>query len=85
MRSQPYLDDLEEIVPSRYSMVVGVSKRARQLMEENFVSPYPEVTKPVSVAMWEMKENKIKLIERPAEKKEETPSRMVQEFDDLDS
>jgi DNA-directed RNA polymerase omega subunit len=85
MRIQPYLDDLEEIVPSRYSMVIGVSKRARKLMEENVASPYPGVTKPVSVAMWEMKENKIKLIERPAEKKEETPSRRVQEFEDLDS
>lgn len=85
MRNQPYIDDLEKIVPSRYTMVVGVAKRARQIMEEKIYeeSPYDNVVKPVSIAMYELLEKKIQLVELPAEKKEKTIV-IRQEFDDLD-
>lgn len=70
MRSQPYLDDLEKVVPSRYNMVIGVAKRARQIMEENKVQEtnYPGVVKPVSIAMWDIITRKIKIVEKPGGK-----------------
>lgn len=84
MRSQPYLDDLEKIVPSRYNMVIGVAKRARHIMEENKESNYPGVVKPVSIAMWDILTKKIKIVEKPVTKKPENNTRTIQEFEDLE-
>ncbi|HHY20183.1 MAG TPA: DNA-directed RNA polymerase subunit omega [Firmicutes bacterium] len=70
MRSQPYLDDLEKIVPSRYSLVVGVAKRAREILENGEESPNEEITKPVSLAMWEIMEGKVVLTKKPVDKQE---------------
>lgn len=84
MRSQPYLDDLEKVVPSRYNMVIGVAKRARQIMEENNESDYPGVVKPVSIAMWDILNKKIKIVEKPFTKKPESNTRTIQEFEDME-
>lgn len=86
MRKQPYLDDLEEIVPSRYSMVLAVAKRARQILQEESdeESPYLGVVKPVSIAMYELLDKKYEVIETPSENKGETSNRKVQEFDDIE-
>ncbi|MDD2431892.1 MAG: DNA-directed RNA polymerase subunit omega [Firmicutes bacterium] len=86
MRKQPYLDDLEEIVPSRYSMVLAVAKRARQILQEESdeESPYLGVVKPVSIAMYELLDKKYEVIETSSENKGETSNRKVQEFDDIE-
>lgn len=59
MMNQPSLDILRDRVDSRYTLVVCVAKRARQLLDG--ATPLTEVpsTKPVTVAMAELGEGKI--------------------------
>lgn len=59
MMNQPSLDVLREQVDSRYTLVVSVAKRARQLLDG--AKPLVEVDspKPVTIAMHELAEGKI--------------------------
>ncbi|WP_130806829.1 DNA-directed RNA polymerase subunit omega [Senegalia massiliensis] len=55
----PSVNDILEKVDSRYTLVLLVSKRARQLVDGN--KPYIDITtnKPVSIALHELAEDKI--------------------------
>lgn len=59
MMNQPSLDVLRDRVDSRYTLVVCVAKRARQLLDG--AEPLVEVasSKPVTVAMQELSEGKV--------------------------
>lgn len=59
MMNQPSLDVLRDRVDSRYTLVVCVAKRARQLLDG--AQPLVEVasSKPVTVAMQELSEGKV--------------------------
>lgn len=59
MMTQPSLDVLRDRVDSRYTLVVCVAKRARQLLDG--AQPLVEVasSKPVTVAMQELSEGKV--------------------------
>lgn len=59
MMNQPPLDVLRDRVDSRYTLVVSVAKRARQLLEGGSPLVECESTKPVTVAMQEMAADKI--------------------------
>jgi DNA-directed RNA polymerase subunit omega len=55
----PSIDELVELVDSKYSLVVAISKRARRLQDENLNQPGSTTTKNVSRALWEIWEGKI--------------------------
>ncbi|CEP69460.1 RNA polymerase subunit, RPB6/omega [Moorella glycerini] len=57
---QPSLDQLEKRVGSKYALAVLAAKRARTLTEGQFANLYPKGTKPVTVALMEIAEGKIK-------------------------
>jgi DNA-directed RNA polymerase subunit omega len=59
---QPSLDILMQHVDSKYTLVVAVAKRARQIMAENSVEESNE-TKPVSTALTEMARGELYLEE----------------------
>lgn len=59
MMNQPSLDVLRDRVDSRYTLVVCVAKRARQLLDGSPALIDAPSTKPVTVAMRELGENKI--------------------------
>lgn len=87
MRNQPYLDDLEEILPSRYTMVIAIAKRARQIMQEEREQDengYTGITKPVSIAMYELLDRRFEVTEKPFEKKEIVPKSQIQDFSDFE-
>ncbi|MBE6007922.1 MAG: DNA-directed RNA polymerase subunit omega [Lachnospiraceae bacterium] len=52
----------EDIAASRYTIVIAAAKRARQLTEENKPLCEVEVDKPVSIAVKELYESKIKIV-----------------------
>lgn len=52
----------EDIASSRYTVVIAAAKRARQLTEENKPLCEVEVDKPVSIAVKELYESKIKVV-----------------------
>jgi DNA-directed RNA polymerase subunit omega len=71
---KPNIDELMEKVDSRYTLVMVVAKRARQLIEKNEPLVESESTKPISVAVEEFYEDKVhyteydpNAIEEPAE------------------
>ena len=57
----PPLDELIKLVDSRYTLVVAAAKRARQILE---TANYPElgdkIIKPVTVALEELRDGKLK-------------------------
>jgi DNA-directed RNA polymerase subunit omega len=55
----PSIDEMVELVDSKYSLVVAVSKRARRLQDLNLNQPGSTTTKNVSRALWEIWEGKI--------------------------
>ncbi len=57
---KPTLDDLMEKVDSRYTLVVVAAKRARALTERGGTKVDGVVSKPVTTALTEISENKIK-------------------------
>lgn len=57
--NQPPVDDLREKVDSRYTLVVAAAKRARQLLDGEPPLVEIESNKPVSVALWEIGEDKL--------------------------
>ncbi len=56
---KPNIDELMEKVDSRYTLVMVVSKRARQLIEKNDRQVQSDSNKPISVAVEEFYENKL--------------------------
>ncbi|QSX06865.1 DNA-directed RNA polymerase subunit omega [Sedimentibacter sp. zth1] len=56
------LDELYGMVNSKYSLVTIVSKRARQIIEGDNPRVYTKTIKPVSIAIEEFSEDKIKPI-----------------------
>lgn len=59
MMNQPSLDVLRDRVDSRYTLVVCVAKRARQLLEGGKALVECDSDKPVTVALQELAANKI--------------------------
>ncbi len=57
---KPTLDELMEKVDSRYTLVVVAAKRARALTERGCDKVDGVVSKPVTTALTEISENKIK-------------------------
>lgn len=55
----PTLVNLMEKVDSKYTLVVAVSKRARQLVDGQPKMTKNESNKPVTVAVWEIAEGRI--------------------------
>lgn len=56
--------DKETLVGSRYTIVIAVAKRARQLVDHDVpLSMEYKVNKPVSIAVHELFEGKIKIIQ----------------------
>lgn len=61
----PTVQSLAEKTTSRYSLVIAVAKRARMLSEENeeVYTDYKDVCdKPVSIAVHEIAEGKVEII-----------------------
>lgn len=57
----PSLDSLLEKVDSKYTLVVAAAKRARQLMNEEQAHTNSRSKKPVSIALEEISQDKIKI------------------------
>ncbi|MBO8142247.1 MAG: DNA-directed RNA polymerase subunit omega [Firmicutes bacterium] len=57
--NQPSIDLLREKVDSRYTLVVATAKRARQLLEAAPRLVDVPSDKPVTVALWEIGEDKL--------------------------
>lgn len=59
---QPELDSILEKVDCRYSLVVGIAKRARELVDGDTPLADEPDSNPVSEAIKEINEEKIKVI-----------------------
>lgn len=72
-------DGNEPVVNSRYSIVIATAKRARQLIggEEALVKDYGQ--KPLSIAVEELYDGKIKIM--PEEEKEEEEIAVMDELE----
>jgi DNA-directed RNA polymerase subunit omega len=57
---KPSIDELLEKVDSRYMLVSIISKRARQIVEGSDIMVTTNETKPVSIAIEEFSQDKIK-------------------------
>jgi len=55
----PSIDDLLKNVDSRYTLVLLVSKRARQIVDGSKPLVDPKSSKPVSIAVQEVAEGKV--------------------------
>ena len=58
----PSIDELMELVDSKYTLVVAASKRARQLQEKTMGQAGSSTTKNVSRALWEIDSGKIRYV-----------------------
>ncbi|HIT87558.1 MAG TPA: DNA-directed RNA polymerase subunit omega [Candidatus Coprocola pullicola] len=65
--------DPENMIGSRYTIVIAAAKRARQLVDHaEPMTIHTKVDRPVSIAVHELKEGKIKIIQNePTDKAEE--------------
>lgn len=59
--NQPPVDELREKVDSRYTLVVAAAKRARQLLDGAPKLVEIDSDKPVTIALWEIGEDKLQL------------------------
>lgn len=59
----PSIDDLLKVVDDRYSLVITASKRARQIVESEAYAEMAHRDKPVSVAVREIIDGKVKRVE----------------------
>ena len=66
---KPSADLIIDPKQSRYSLVVGVAKRARQIVEEAEKAGEILVEKPVDLAVHDFMEGKYRLIEQPCGKR----------------
>ena len=59
---KPSIDELLDVMEDRYSLVIAASKRARQIIEsETVVEKYTE-DKPVTIAVKEIMEGKVRRV-----------------------
>lgn len=56
---KPPIDDLVAMAGSRYALVIATSKRARRIIEGEKLLIETNLTKPVSIAVREIYNNKI--------------------------
>lgn len=56
----PSINDLLEIMDNRYNLVIAVSKRARQIIDEQREGTIDSCDKPVNIATNEVADHKIK-------------------------
>lgn len=68
---KPSADLIIDPKQSRYSLVVGVAKRARQIVEEAEKNGQILVEKPVDLAVHDFMDHKYRLIECPIENDDE--------------
>ena len=68
---KPSADLIIDPKQSRYSLVVGVAKRARQIVDEAEKAGEILVEKPVDLAVHDFLEGKYRLIEQPVENDDE--------------
>jgi len=57
----PSMDELTKAVDSKYALVVAAAKRARQLVDSKRSLVMSGAKKPVSVALEELREGRLKL------------------------
>jgi len=72
-------------ITSRYTIVIAAAKRARQLIDGAEPVTYAKIDKPVSVAVNEMNENKIRIIETGEQEEyyKAVRDQMIKEVDSL--
>ena len=68
---KPVVNENMEKIPSRYSMVIGVAKRARQIVDAAIEAKEPLEEKPVGLAVQELMEGKFEVVQ--TEPEEEAP------------
>ncbi|MBO4873231.1 MAG: DNA-directed RNA polymerase subunit omega [Lachnospiraceae bacterium] len=78
-------DGKEPIVKSRYSIVMGTAKRARQMVDKGYMELEDHSRKPLSIAVEEMYNGEIRFLspEEEAEYKERYAARMAAEAERL--
>jgi len=59
--NQPSIDHLREKLDSRYRLVVAAAKRARQILEGGPRLVDVPSDKPVTIALWELGEDKLEV------------------------
>jgi len=87
---KPIVDSAIENVPSRYALVIGISKRARQIVDEAQREGEILVEKPVGLAVDEFLNKEFTIVEPPKsddEEDENQPRVAAQNFslDDVSS
>ncbi len=70
---KPSADLIIDPKQSRYSLVVGVAKRARQIVEEAEKNGEILIEKPVDLAVHDFMDEKYRLVENPVAEDEEEP------------
>ena len=61
-----------KVVDSRYSIVMAIAKRARQIIDGDEPLVYASIDKPLSIAVEELNKGKIKILSESAKEEEET-------------
>jgi len=56
---EPSIDNLIDLVDSKYTMVVLAAKRAREIVDDDSTVTTIKSSKPVTIALYEMFEKKI--------------------------
>ena len=60
---RPSVDDMMSGKKSRYALVIGVAKRAREIADEIGNMDFNETEKPVNLAIKDFKEHKYEILE----------------------
>ena len=60
---KPSIDDMMSGKKSRYALVIGVAKRAREIADEIDNTSFKETEKPVNLAIKDFKEHKYEILE----------------------
>ena len=71
MLVKPAVTDLLNIVDDRFELITITAKRARQIAQGAPVLTDHEEKSPVSLAVWEIEEGKVKLSDEAPKKEEE--------------
>lgn len=79
----PPIDDLMKKVDSKYTLVVATAKRAREIQKTGIVFTECDSDKPVTIAINEINENKIKF-NIPDQDKVTVDEKILQMFADID-
>ncbi len=58
----PSIDELMDLVDSKYTLVAAAAKRARKLQEQNMNLPGTSTTKNVSRALWEIRNGQVRYV-----------------------